>query len=156
MKRTLSAVFTSIALACAFAPAAYAAETPPPASDTAPGMSPSPGGMISPGTMAPPPPIQSMQPGNPPAADVAPGHVANPGGAMPIPMEPTAAGMSPGAKPEPHAQAVRGAKTQYAQDKESCRENTMTKQEFRDCKKAAKMERNERIKDSPAQIPVAP
>jgi hypothetical protein len=79
-----------------------------------------------------------------------------PSGAMTMPMEPTAAGMSSSAKPEPHAQAVRGAKAQYAQDKESCRENTMTKQEFRDCKKAAKMERNERIKDSPAQIPVAP
>ena len=120
MNRSLSAVFTALALACSFAPAAHAAET------------------------------------SPPAADVAPGHTANPGSTMTMPMEPTAAGMSSSAKPEPHAPAVRGAKSQYAQDKETCRENTMTRQEFRDCKKAAKMERNERIKDSPAQIPVAP
>lgn len=93
---------------------------------------------------------------SPPTADMAPGQTASPGGTLTMPMEPTAAGMSSSSKPEPHAQAVRGAKSQYAQDKESCRENTMTRQEFRDCKKAAKMERNERIKDSPAQIPVAP
>lgn len=91
-----------------------------------------------------------------PASDVAPSPMASPGAAMPLPMEPTAAGTAANAKPEPHAQAVREAKTQYAQDKETCRENTMTRQEFRDCKKAAKMERNERFKDSPAQIPVAP
>ncbi len=115
MKRSLSAVLTGLALVCSFTPAAHAAETSPPAADT-----------------------------------------ANSGGTLTMPMEPTAAGMSSSAKPEPHAQAVRGAKSQYAQDKESCRENTMTRQEFRDCKKAAKMERNERIKDSPAQIPVAP
>lgn len=151
MNRSMSAFLSAMALATAsFAPMVYAAETPPPAADVAPGMTADPGGTVSPGnTMRKPMKPKAMHNNTPPPAnDMAPGHTVHTDG-----MEPTAAGSG---KPEPHAKAVKEAKTQFAHDKESCRENTMSKQEFRDCKKAAKMERNERFKDSPAQVPVAP
>lgn len=78
-------------------------------------------------------------------------------GSMRLPSDPTSAGgMTGSTSAAPHGKVVRDAKAQYAQDKQTCRENTMSPQEYRDCRKAAKMERNERIEDSPAQTPVAP
>lgn len=79
-----------------------------------------------------------------------------PGSEVPLPVEPTAAGRTDINPTPPHGQAVREARQQYAADKLMCREATMSTQEFRDCRKAAKQERNERIQDSPAQPLVAP
>lgn len=65
--------------------------------------------------------------------------------AVPLPSEPTSAG--PAVPAEPHGKLVKDARHQYKRDKMECRMSTMTQQEYRDCRKAAKMERNEKIED---------
>lgn len=152
--RSLANCLAALALgsAATLSPHAFAAETPPPAINPAPGQSPDPGASLKPETTLNARPMAPHTP--PPASDRAPGHTT--ADTLTLPMEPTAAGMSSSSLPEPHAQAVRDAKAQYAQDKVTCREATMTKAEFRDCRKAAKMERDEKFNDSPAQIPVNP
>ena len=68
-----------------------------------------------------------------------------PGDAAMLPIEPTGAGPD---RPEPHGKMMRDSREQLARDRRECRETQTTNQGFRNCLKAARDERNTRIRDN--------